>query len=453
MARIAIDNFGGIAPRVHPTLLGANMAVRAHNCLLKSGKLVPIRHPAKMTGINIRMENGLGRIGDAKTLHLWRYGDGAEVLAWPGEVYVAESNLSNDTSHRLFVSGETGVGNNPPCAYIRSEDGRSVSRHDLVKEPLPAPVVSLKYGAPSDMNNIRYTAFVQTWVDKYGYESGASMPSEELEYTDGDAVYVESCTAPALAVKRRIYKVVAGTENESIQFIKEQERLGTAPSFYKIEIRVKDEDAGEVLPTLQAPAEDLEMICKVPNGFYAGVSRSNRREVRFSESGNPTVWPDAYTASVSDDIVGLGVTLNTVFAITKGKPWAITGNAPDAMSAAVLASPQACVSAASICAYDGKVFYASADGICMLVDGSATVSLLTDKIFSRRDWQAYKPETCKIIGHDGALFCWFLDTMVHESVVVNLLDGAEIAVTTHDEVAKAAFVDVEDDKMYFVRSV
>lgn len=452
MARIGMDNFGGIAPRMHPTLLGANMAVRAHNCLLKNGKLVPIRHPAQVRGMQIRMENGLSAIGDAKTLYMWHYAEGAkEVVAWPGKVYIAESNLSNDKYHRLFVSGETGVGDDHPCVYMRSEDGLSVRRHDLTKEPLPAPEVSLKDGEPSDPTNARYTVFVQTWVDAYGYESGASMPSEELEYTDGDAVIVGYCTAPSLAVKRRLYKVVAGTESESVQFVKEQERLGAA--FQRIEVRLADEDAGEVIPTLQAPAEDLEMICKVPNGFYAGVSRSNRREVRFSESGNPTIWPDAYTASVGDDIVGLGVTLNTVFVLTKGKPWAVTGTAPDAMSAAVLASPQACVSAESICAYDGKVFYASADGVCMLADGSASVALLTDKIFGRRDWQAYHPETCKIIGYNGTLFCWFLYGGSQQSVAISLLDDSSVAVTTHDEVAKAAFVDVEEDEMYFVRSV
>ena len=39
MATVKIDQFGGIAPRQHPTQLADGMAVTAHNCRLKTGKL------------------------------------------------------------------------------------------------------------------------------------------------------------------------------------------------------------------------------------------------------------------------------------------------------------------------------------------------------------------------------------------------------------------------------
>lgn len=455
MATITIDSFGGIAPRVHPTLLGENMAVRAHNCLLKSGKLVPIRQPKKVTDMPLRFENGLSEVGDAKTLYLWRHRGGTpEVLLWPGRVTVAESNLSSDSLSRIFVSGETGIGGsgadgNHACVYMRSANGDGILRHDLVKDILPAPVVSLSQGEPSDENNIRYTAFFQTWVDEYGFESGVSAPSEELTYTDGDTVVFGYCQAPAGAALRRIYKVVAGSESENVQFVFEEKAIGSG--FQQIAVRVLDEDAGEVIPLLQSPMADLEMIVKVPGNFYAGVRRSNPREVRFSEVGNPSIWPDEYTASVGDDIVGLAVTLNTVFAITKGCQWAITGSEPEAMTASILASPQGCVSADSICVYDGVVFYASADGICVLRDSATTASLLTEKHFSRRDWQKMKPESCRMLGHDGSLFCWFLDREVTMGLAISLQDETSVAVSTHDEVARGAFVDVEGDALYFVR--
>ena len=451
MPTIAIDNFGGIAPRMHPTLLGETMATRAHNCLLKSGKLVPIHQPKKVLDMPLRLEGGLADITDAKTIYVWRRSDGtAEILAWPGIVFVTESNLSHDKYSRIFVSGDTGVNDNRPMVYIyNGETDKSVVRHDLVKDPMDAPEADVS-GGPSDEADIRYTAFVQTWVDQYGYESGASNPSNEVEYSNGDAVTVSYAVAPAGAVKRRLYKLIAGTESEAYQFVDEQNAIGGA--FQAVSVRVRDEDAGEVLPVLQGPAEDLEMIVRVPNGFYAGVRRSDLREVRFSEGGNPTIWPDAYSASVHDDIVGLGVTLNTVFVLTKGKPWAVTGTAPDAMTAAILASPQGCVSAQSICTVDGRVFYASADGICMLTDGTATVSVLTDKLFSRRDWQALKPETCRMLAHDQTLFCWFADEN-STSLAIHLTDDTTASVTTHDERAVAVCVDVEADKMLFVRRI
>ena len=70
MATVKIDTFGGIAPRQHPTQLADGMAVTAHNCRLKTGKLVPLREPQLVEGPNILMENGLADIADAQSMHV-----------------------------------------------------------------------------------------------------------------------------------------------------------------------------------------------------------------------------------------------------------------------------------------------------------------------------------------------------------------------------------------------
>lgn len=457
MATITIDNFGGIAPRVHPTLLSSNMAVRAHNCLLKSGKLVPIRQPAKIQEIPIRYENGIAQISDSRTLYLWHKADGTkEFLIWPGNVWVAESNLSQDVNSRIFISGDTGVNGNHPCVYIAKDNG-GIDVHDMVKESLPPPVLGdidsttgqIVSHVPSDEVNEKYTAFFQSWVDEYGYESGLSNVSDEVVYTNKDTLVLDRCDAPELAVARRIYQVVSGTESENIQFIFEQKKIGNSSYFARTTVLLNDENAGEIVSTFMSPQEDLEMICKVPNGFYAGVLRSNKREVRFSEIGNPSQWPDAYTTSIFDDIVGLGITLNTVFVLTKGKPWAITGTAPESMTASVLASPQGCVSQKSICVYNGAIFYISEDGICMLQDSTDTVSVITDKMFSKREWQKFNLRAGKMVAYDNALYVWFDNA---ESLVINMQDESSVSITTHDEKSFGAIcVDAIDDKMYFVR--
>lgn len=113
MATIKIDSFSGIMPRVHPTLLPDSCAVKAHNCRLKSGKLSPVREPSQVSGIRIRLENGLDKIANAQSLYLRRRGPDRKVvefLAWPGIVRVARGNIADDDRDRIFVSGETGVG-------------------------------------------------------------------------------------------------------------------------------------------------------------------------------------------------------------------------------------------------------------------------------------------------------------------------------------------------------
>lgn len=451
MPTIKVDAFGGIVPKLHPTLLPDGCATKAHNCVLKSGKLVPLRQPSKVAGLRIRMENGLEKIAKAKTIMIWHRGEVDEMLAWPGLVDVAQSNIADDEYKRLFVTGDTGVGTSgtEPCVYLATDTGTGVIRYSMVKDVLPAPVITGPTVDPSEQNK-RYTVFFQSWVDAYGYESGASLPSEEIEYVDGDLVGIAETPAPANAVKRRVYKVVAGTESENIQFVWEQPVI--AGVFTGVSFKVLDEDAGEVMPNLVGIKPDLIGMKKVPGDFFVGFSKSNLREVRFSEVSIPCSWPDLYAYSVHDDIVGLGVTLNSVFVLTKGMPWAITGTAPESMTPTMLASQQGCVSVRSICTMDGAVFYASADGVCVLRDGVATVQVVTSGIFSKREWAALGPSSCVMEAYDGALHLWFLDNPLLGGYTINFNDG-NAAVTTNDEVAKAVCVDPVTDKLYFVRSV
>jgi hypothetical protein len=455
MAAIKIDTFSGIIPRAYPTLLPDGCAVKANNCRLKSGKLSPIRNASKVTTIRTYLEGGLQKIGDAKTLYMWhRYG-GDVFLAWENIVKVAQSNLADDVLHRIFVTGATGIGTtgqNLPCVYIENATGTSFVRHPLTKTVLAAPVLTAPV-TPSDPANIRYTRFFQTWVDAYGYESGVSDASEEVQYTDGDEIGLDALAAPTGAVARRIYKVVSGTETESIQFIIE-DAVSTSTFPAITDLAIKDEDAGEILPKIVSPPEDLSWMTYVPGNFYVGYSPSNPRTVRFSDVDRPYSWPLDYAYDVHEDIVGLTVVGNTVFVMTEGYPEAFTGTAPESMTPSVLASPQACVSSRSICVLDGGAFYVSKDGICML--SSATMSsipIISEKYFSKREWEALNPETCLMDTYDGALMAWFtLDSGVRQGYIFDIREGAS-ALMTHDEEAKAIFYDVRSDNLYYVREI
>lgn len=429
-------------------MLPDSCATRAHNCVLKSGKLVPLKMPVKVTSMGIRMENGLAAIGDAETIFVWHRLNGDEILAWPGIVSITPSNLASDTRRRLFVTGETGMGGaNHPGIYMETLDGNGLVKYDITKTAMAAPVVTAPT-PPEGEDNLRYTVFFQSWIDAYGYESEASLPSSELTYVDGDPVTVAQAVAPTGAVKRRFYKVVAGTESQNIQYVSEQDVIGGI--FPAFTFTLRDDEAGEVMPMLQGIPADLTWMTRVPNDFYVGVPASNLREVRFSEVGVPVSWPDDYAYAVHDDVVGLGVTLNSVFVVTTGMPWVFTGTAPESMTASVLASPQGCVSARSICVHEGAVFYVSNDGVCMLQDGAANVAVLTEQAFSKREWQALGPENAIMVAYDGALHLWFAGDEQYIGYTLNLKDGTA-AITTHDEVAKAACVDTINDKLYFVR--
>lgn len=451
------NSFTGISPRTDPTLLPETGATVAHNCRLKSGKIDPLREPLAVTDMYIHPENGLTDVCQAKTLHLWKRSlIRKDFLAWPGIVHVAPSNIFNDSRFRIFVTGETGVGSgdhtNQPCAYITDTTGLIFDRHSLCKETLPAPVVYLQ-SAVEDPINLRYTTFFQTWVDEYGYESGASMPSQEIVYNDGMTIVVESCDSPTDSVKRRIYKAVAGTATDTIQFVHEQSRIGGGV-FLQTSFTVKDEDTGELLPNITSVPEELNWMTAMPGNFYAGVIRTEPREVCFSSIGLPTSWPLDFRYSIRDEIIGFGVSGNTLFVLTRGYPWAITGTSPDSMSASQIASPQACISERSICSYSGSVFYVSQDGICVVSESSASVTVITKAYFDKQTWSALNPQSAIMVCYDNALMVWFtLADGSHKNYMIDFDDGGGLVITTHDDYADAAFADVESDNLYMMRKV
>lgn len=490
MATIRIDQFHGISPRTHPTLLADGMATVAHNCRLKSGKLAPLRMPVRMGALPVSLEGRISQISEANSLVLWRHGGTSEFLAFRGLVDSAGGNVADDAFDRIFLTGETCCSwnghENVPVVYLRSvtANGAKTVRHPIPKKPLPPPEAKLvtENGAPTDPDNVRYTFFFQTWVDPYGYESGASERSlnwnpnangigkgaytkDDLEYNDGDHVAIGALTdaevpegggtvnAPTPGYRRRIYKVVAGGESGSIRFVAEYD---TDPWSAKT-VRVKDEDAGEVMPQVESIPHDLVNMVYVPGGFYAGFSPSSPKTVMFSAVGVPTSWPTDYRYDLRDNVVALAVSTNTVFALTDGFPCVLTGTSPDAMTVSMLAGPAACVSKRSVCLYKNAVCYASNVGVCMVAssaDAGTVVNNLTEKVFTKEQWQALNPKDCLMGQHDGALFCFFTlddEAKTRKGIVIDLLES-ENAVTTHDEQSSCLCVDAATDELYFVRS-
>lgn len=474
---VKIDRFGGIAPRQHPTQLADGMAVTAHNCRLKTGKLVPLKEPKVVDGVNILLENGLADIADAKSMHAWKRRDGSiEFLMFPGITHMAEGNIADDERTRVVVSGETGVSwtdgkgmvyENTPCVYMRGTTGQKII-HPILKTTLPAPKVT-RTSSGELTDNRRYTRFFLTWVDAYGYESPVSEPSlvqengiwveGDLEYMDGDNVSIAAIGAankPNGAVAIRVYKVVTGAEEGRIQFIKEVSATDTLAWDIGISVQVKDEDAGEVLCEIESPPADLRQICDVPGEFYCGISATSPKTVFFSDVGLLYSWPVAYRYDVKDNIVALAVTSNTVFALTDGWPYVLTGTAPESMTVSKLAGPAACVSERGVCVYRNAVFFVSNAGLMTIyndADAGTVCTNLTDKIFTKDQWLAFNPSSCIMGQFDGALLLFFtLADGTKRGLVIDLMESAA-AVSTHSEAAACLCTDNKTDKMYYVRNV
>lgn len=458
-------------PRFHPTLLGDGMAVEAHNCRLKNGKLVPLRNPSIVTMSEVRYENGISSLDRVHSMHIWRKADGTfSFLLFPGMTWSAPGNVADDRLARLIVSGETGEsfrgedGNtkmNTPVMYVLTEDTQETLQVLIARNPLSAPYVKRMEETPLD-DSRKYTRFFVTWVDEFGIESPPSAASllengesEELEYLDGDKVdlWITAGDIPTNATNIRVYKVATGVENGSIFFVREIEASYFAGGAH-VSIAVKDTDLGETMPEIEAPPADLMCIHNVPGAFYVGFSPSMPKTVCFSDIGLLYSWPMAYRYDVADNIVALAVTSNNVFALTDGTPYVLSGTAPESMTATKIASSAACVSQRGVCVYGNMVYFASNAGLMMISNNSDEGTLcsnLTEKIFTKDQWQALNPLSCVMGQCNGVLHLFFLlNDGTRKSFSIDLKESAD-AVTTHDEYARCICVDDKTDSMYYIR--
>lgn len=459
------------------------MATEAKNCILKSGKLVPLRMPEQITRNRVMFENGLTRISDARSLYPWKFtrADGSVdvvFLAFPGEVYFAKSNIADDVYDRVFVTGETGFSytdednekhDNCPVVYIHDRASDSVTRHGIAKTRI-APLRVSVADAGDNTSSPRWLEFVVSWVDSLGYESPISEPSlakngssadatfkrELLECNDGDTIRFESVAVPIDAVAIRVYKNNVGTDGSSpLQFCFELSGASLVDARFGFTYEVSGMDAGEVYPNIQSAPYGLTDVVMMDHGFYAGRVNSTPHTVYFSEIDNPTSWPVDYWLDVGDNIVRIAVVASTVYVLTDGNPYVISGTSPDSMTVARVGTAAACVSKNGVCVMENRLYFVSNRGVYVMGpdDAAGTVcKCVTEQFFTKEQWQELNPSSALLYGHDGSLFMFFTkaDGKTHAGYIWDLADGTPV-MTQHDEYATCMCTDDRTDDMYFVR--
>jgi hypothetical protein len=136
--------------------------------------------------------------------------------------------------------------------------------------------------------------------------------------------------------------------------------------------------------TWSAPPTDLQGWVAMPNGIIAGW-RAN--EVWFCEPYRPHAWPAQYSFAIDYDIVGLGVSGQTLVIATKGLPYWAYGVHPSTIKNSKIETPEPCMSRGSVVSAPEGVYYASPNGLVLIVQGAAsnvTRAMLTkDKWLSR----------------------------------------------------------------------
>lgn len=381
--------FAGLVPRLRSRQLPKGYAVVAHDVDLTHGTIKPFLEPKLLKTV----------LADQIRLYIW----GCDFYTWDKCVDIAEWLPD---CPRLFITGRM------PYPETMTPDG-TYRRLGVLPPPEP-PMIS---GTPKNTEESRSVAYITTFVNSFGEESGPSMPSDDIAIEDGDPVTILFRYNPPLEYdikKIRIYRRETG-----FRLGAEKEQDLKTHWFFLTELDVTERGfldetpiinlgwAFEGLHTREPPAE-LSNIYAIPETAILTGSVANK--LLFSRNLQPHNWEKSQEMTLDDNIIALGAIGNSLYVATDGHPYRVTAD--------VGCNKRECrnvvrykQSFPMINCHTGRgavttpfgFVYASVDGLVMLTD-DMTAKVITSDVLSADDWRMLEPHTTRLAYHRGALF-------------------------------------------------
>ena len=441
MSAISIKGFGGLKPMTDPLLLDTADATVAQNVRLMSGALTALQGTTTLKSLGIPAANTIFRYGTSSDeSQYW--------LEWSGDVDVVRSPVAADPYARIYWTD----GVKPkyaPSTLILSGSVYPGASYDLgLPAPSAAPTVSGT--TPTTASTSETRTYLSTFVTAYGEEgppSNASAPA-----TINPALAVNLSGLPSVPAgynnitARRIYRSSTVGSNAEWQFVAE---IPVAQTTYSDTI--SQANLGEILPSdlWVAPPAGLRGLKLMANGAAIGFVDNT---AYLSEPNMPHAWPHQYPTDAK--IVGIGVFRTTAVLLTDSYPYALSGVDPQAMSMEKLELPQACLSKRSIVDTGDGTMYASPDGLVSI--GSGGMSIVTNNLFTRKQWQAFNPSSFVSFGHDGRYHAFYTLANGTRGLLIIDFSGQGAVLTTSNlntqHAVTAGYADPRSDTLYLAQN-
>jgi hypothetical protein len=440
--KLDFRSFGGEFPRVQPQLLPDQAAQTARDLVLNRGALEPLKAPVYVAP--------LAKGGVKKTI--WRYGkqldsDTQHWFHWLGEADAVYGPVVSDTQERVYYT-EKGQPPKVTDATLATTDGFMPSNAYLLGLPAPAnkPTINITGTAAGTAQEVLVAyAYVSAW----GEEGPLSVASDPATFYPGNTIAISNMsTAPTgaynVTLKRIYLSQTDSTGNTVFRFLADL-AVATASQSYTPDTTLLGEQAPSPSP-LQAPS-DLFGLMAHPNGFLMGFS--GRNLVR-SDVFKPYAWPREYKDPLPFDPLGGAIMGQTAVICTEVNTLIATGADPVGMSIADLGGAFPCKSKRSIGVTAAGVIYASSDGL-VAVGPSGMMELATRSIFTREQWQAFKPESMHAAVFDNRYYLWF-DTGTQQGTLIFDFNGDGVGVTRSATYATAAHSDPRRDELFIAKT-
>lgn len=434
---IGDDGFQGLFPGISPQKLPGNAATVALNCDFRSGGLRPLKAP-----IFCVTPTKAGT-----KLSIYRYGqdivsDTQYFFHWLTDVDAVRTPVIGDTQETTYYTGDGDPKETNSVLALSGAGTAYPNAFYTLGIPIPAATPTLAVSGTGTGAATSRT-YVYTYVSGSGQEGPNCAASAVVSVQPGQAVTLSGMSvAPAGSyniLTKRIYRAISGTSSVGYQFVAE---IPIANTTYADS--VADTALGSTLESADwiPPPANMVGLTGMRNGMLAGFLDDS---IYFCEPFRPWAWPARYRVSVGFKIVGMKASGSSLIVTTKGNPYLITGSDPQSMDVVKMASMQACVSKRSMVDLGDTVMFASPDGMCAA--NEAGVVLVTEKLISQEEWQAFKPESILGAYHENKYIGFYNTGSVSGGFIIDFSSGAP-RFSKIDTYATAAYNDLLRDALF-----
>jgi len=458
VAGFRLTAFSGLNEKIAPRLLPEDVAQNAENVFLDRGRIEGL--PQDVNDSSEPSSHPASNI-DGTTKTIFKATDN-EWFTFSDDVDVIKSPIKEDSFSRFYFTGVSGSSGFP----------RMVDAANGISGSGPYPVTSYRLGLPTppafttgpvidnttaaDGAATSSRAYVYTEITTFGEEGPPSVvtAADIVDAADGSTatLALPAATSGVYTIaKRRIYRADL---NGIFRFVKDVS--GTSAG--NTTEAVKDSSLGEEIESTDnlAPPDDVTSshpdgpmlgITTMPNGITSGFSGNT---LLFSESYLPHSYPLANQLTTKEDIVGIVSIASGLLVTTKGKPLIAGGTDPSAMSLVEIDANLPNSNKRSLVDMGEYAIYASPDGL--VVASNSGVSLITQQIFTRDQWQDYYPSNIEAYEYEGKYLGFTWDGSNSNTKKGFIFDprGQKNAFVNLDFYATAGFNDRESDELYLV---
>lgn len=416
-------NFRGMRWQLPEVAQGGEWATTAHNMYRINTALEPLRAGAKSTALPT------SDFLFARTFHL--HDD--KLVAFDFKTDVATTQIIGDLARRMYFIDANGLLTMLPSAAIPTNYPTPVASREIVGLGGPTPgmvpggaVLNLgmrfellsgpnPQTVEADRDTALETAFVYTFINKYGEESAPSPPSRSYLYVPGETEIrlfgaFNSAPNPAV-VASRVYMLVEGAWRRLAHVdleIAATATTATIPNLTTIDATAANNyidfkiDPAQTAEELigeewEPPPNSLVAMTALDNGVLAVAQE---HDVYLSEPYYWHAFPESNRYSVEGTIRAIANIGGGFAVLTDRGTQFFFGTNPATMVQSAVSFPYSITDKSSLTEFEGGAVYVCDDGVAIISASGGQIA--TDGWIDRESWRAnVKLTECRTEMYEG----------------------------------------------------